>query len=93
MKRLWLPKCSPEAGNGLRFYYIVTEMVPIYSSPIKEGVSELLSVAGLDLEALVVVPHIILNWILCKEVTASCGSDLSARFLLFKEFSTRYGRH
>ena len=93
MKRLWLPKCSPEAGNRLRFYYVVTEVVPIYSSSIEERVSKLLSVAGLGLKALVVVPHIILNWVLCQKVTASCGSNLSARFLWFKEFCTRYGRH
>ena len=67
MKCLWLSKCNLEAGYGLRFYYVVTEVVPIFSSSIEERVFELLSVAGLDLKALVVVWHIILNWILCKK--------------------------
>ena len=58
-------------------------MVPIYSSSIEERVFELLSFAGMDLKAIVVVPHMTLNWILWKKFTASCRSDLSARFLLF----------
>ena len=78
---LWLPNCSPEARDGLCVDYLVTEMVLFDGRSNKERVCVLLSDgAGLDFEALVVVPHIVFNWVFGYKVLALCGSNLSARF-------------